>query len=214
MPKSKRPNPNPNPNPRGRGKWSNMPNPYQIPATLNEAIGSRGEPQSMVNAYWNVNPAYNPQYNEFTKNCQRCVFAYELNRRGYDVEALPTFKGDTMGYNVNWTKALNGMKADNVGARSVDKVISNIRDKMSQYGDGSRAIVSVDWRGSNSGHVFNIEYRDGTLYAYDPQNNRKTTNTNLLKLYLSEAVLSRTEIYRTDDKSISDNMRYMVKKRG
>ncbi|WP_390621060.1 phage minor capsid protein [Treponema pectinovorum] len=49
----------------------------------------------------------NPNYKKgggYAKNCQTCVVAYELRRRGYDVEALPNYKGsmlDVLSYRTN-----------------------------------------------------------------------------------------------------------------
>lgn len=215
MPKGDRGGADPNPN-GGRGNlgWDNSPNPYQIPATLDDAIGTQSSPQSMVNAYWNVNPYYSDNYREFSENCQRCVFAYELNRRGYDVEALPTYENDTMPTG-GWRQALSNMSGDSVGRSTVNATIRQMERQMAQYGDGSRAIVALQWGGKgNGGHVFNVEYKDGHLYAFEPQNNRSLTGRALLKDYLHYTRLNTVELYRTDDKDITDNMRYMVKKRG
>ena len=76
------------------GKWSgNVGN--QI-GTLKDALGTRGNPKSMASAMLDSNPNYNGDYKEFSQNCQRVVVAYEARRRGYDVEAQPTFKGDNL----------------------------------------------------------------------------------------------------------------------
>lgn len=199
----------------GGGEWSQMPNPYQIPNNLDDAIGEQGEPKSMVSSYWDVNPYYSPFYKEFSENCQRCVMAYEMNRRGYDVEALPTYEGDRMPASMNWATALKDMNGVNVGKKYVETTINSITRQMAKFGNGSRAIVQLEWGGSgHDGHVFNVEYKDGTLYAFDAQNNRSLTGQSLLKEYLHYAKLNTVQLWRTDNKEVADNMRYMVKKRG
>ena len=50
----------------------------------------------MASAMLDTNPNYNGDYKEFSENCQRVVVAYEARRRGYDVQAQPTFKGDEL----------------------------------------------------------------------------------------------------------------------
>ncbi len=67
---------------------------------------------SVKDAYAGANPYYDDtgSHAEYNMNCQRCVVAYELRRRGYDVVALPTYQGDnlprgTAGGNGHWMGA-------------------------------------------------------------------------------------------------------------
>lgn len=191
--------------------WSNTPNPYQIPENLNDAIGRKGAEMSMTDAYFDANPYYSDNYAEFSQNCQRCVMAYEMRRRGYDVEALPTYENDEMPRGGNWMTAFNGAQAIDVGKSTETATIKNIENQMKQFGDGSRAILRVKWAGGNSGHVVNLEYSNGKLYAYDAQSNSRLTNEAMLRDYLPYTTLSRTQLVRTDNLSISDNMKYMVR---
>ena len=65
------------------------PNPSELRAT----IGTKGNSIGIEEAIKGANPFYNTSGAEgdFSQNCQRCVVAYELRRRGYDVVALPTY---------------------------------------------------------------------------------------------------------------------------
>ena len=191
----------------------NSANPYQIPATLGEAIGTKGTPFSMVDAWFDANPYYSDSYAEFSTNCQRCVFAYELRRRGYDVEALPTYESDIMPRGNNWTSAMSGMTNASVGRTTENATLKSIDKQMEQWGDGSRAILRLKWAGGNTGHVVNVERANGKTYVYDAQSNKRVTGADYLKKYLPFATLSRTELFRTDNANITDNMRYMVKKK-
>ena len=202
-----------NPSQNQKAPYSQAPNPYEIPDTIRGAIGTKGAPMSMTDAFFDANPYYSDNYREFSENCQRAVFAYEMRRRGYDVEALPTYENDEMPRNGNWMSALKGLKAVDVGKTTENATIKNIEKQMASWGNGARAIVRVKWAGGNSGHVFNAEYNNGRLYIFDAQSNRRTTGVNYLKQYLPYATLSRTQLVRTDQAPIADNMRYMVKKK-
>lgn len=201
-----------NPN-SGGGNWSDSPNSYQIPATLSEAIGTRGTPMSEADAWFDANPYYSEDYSEFSSNCQRCVFAYEMRRRGYDVEALPTYENDMMPVGGNWQRAMSGMTKVDVGRTTEKATLKNIESQMASWGEGSRGIVRVKWAGGNSGHVINVEYSNGKLHVYDVQSNRRTTGRKYLEEYLPYTTLSHTQLFRTDNATPTEDMRYMVKKK-
>ena len=197
----------------GGDNWSNSPNPYQIPATLAEAVGQRGAPMSMTDAYFDGNPYYSDSYSEFSQNCQRCVFAYEMRRRGYDVEALPTYEGDMMPRGGNWQQAMSGMTVADVGKTTERATLRNIERQMKDWGEGSRAILRIKWGGGSSGHVINVEYANGKLNVWDAQSNARMTGVDYLKHYLHYTTLSRTQLFRTDNATPTENMRFMVKKK-
>ncbi len=191
--------------------WSNGLNDYQIPNTLSEALGPQGAPMSEADAWFDANPNFNDDYAEFSSNCQRCVFAYEMRRRGYDVEALPTYESDTMPSNGNWMSAMSGMTRVDVGRTTEAATLKNIEGQMASWGEGSRGIVRLKWAGKNSGHVVNVEYTNGKLHVWDVQSNKRITGTAYLKNYLPNTTLSYTQLLRTDNATPTDAMRYMVK---
>lgn len=89
-----------------------------------------------------TNPNYSTGY-EYRVNCQRCVYAYEMNRRGELCEAKPkplTSRGrpdwanDDTGK--HWDEMMEGQTWDKVGSRSRPRTISNIDGKMAEYGEG------------------------------------------------------------------------------
>lgn len=202
--------------PGSKAKWSSKNGVGdQVPNSLREALGTKGKPMSMVDAYWGANPYYSDNYKEFSENCQRCVFANEMRRRGYDVEAQPTYKGDEIPVAGNWKKAMKGMTQANVGStkrgeNGVNETIDNIKSQMAKWGNGSRAIIRIKWD-SKHGHVINCEYQNGVLHVYDAQSNKRETNTSYLKSYLPYAVRSATELYRVDNAKITKDMKYMVR---
>ena len=192
------------------------------PKTLKEAIGEKHAAKSMVAAYTDANPYFSREYSEYSENCQRCVVAYELRRRGYDVIAQATFDTDKWpsGVDINgrhmgfWRGAFQGAKTDFIGvrgdnARAEKKVLDNIAAQMKEYGNGSRAIIRIGYRGSRLGHVFNIENRNGRMYYVDAQSGDRYSNAdmrNMMKIVKTESV----SLTRTDNLRISSRAKEFV----
>lgn len=178
--------------------------------TIEGQIGTQGKPQSPSEAMERVNPDRRAldamSYEDYTSNCQRCVVAYELNRRGYNVEAEATFQNDPYPRGNHWMTAFEGAKSEAVGATTNNKVNSNIQSKMSDWGNGSRAIVQVN--NARGGHVFNVEYRNGKLNYYDAQTNSRYDP----KRVFNHVDKREVRIVRTDNLAIADNVRDMVRK--
>lgn len=176
--------------------------PFRIsPEDLKESIGEKGNAISIEKALEGANPFYNTGV-EFNENCQRCVVAYELRRRGYDVVALPTYGDDKLPIGRKWAGAFLHGKFESVGASSPLKTQANLEAKMHEWGNGSRAIVAI------KGHVFNAENVRGKIRYVDAQ-----TNT----IYNSNNVFSRlgknskgVEILRTDNLRLSDRAKKSV----
>ena len=194
----------------------------QPPETLREALGAKGAEKTMDNAMKNANPYFSTSYSEYSENCQRCVVAYELRRRGYDVIAQATYAGDKWPTNVQvngqlmgrWRGAFRHAKTDRVGvagnnSRAEAKVLDNISAKMKEYGNGSRAIIRIGYRGAHVGHVFNVENRGGHMYFIDAQTGQRYINAdmrNLMKIVDTKSV----SVTRTDNLQISNRAKEFV----
>ena len=182
---------------------------------------NRGAEINPETAVENVNKHnYNTDRN-YRINCQRCVWAYEMQRRGYDVEAKPSFAGDDLPRGGNWMDiSQNGrgtLTREYIGAHwgqanSIKTEVTNATDVMRGWGEGSRGIVRVAWSGSNSGHVFNVEYKNGKIIAYDAQNGTKHTSLNAA---LKGTKRGYTQLVRSDDVKFNPNeVSKYVKERG
>lgn len=193
----------------GRGSWSSSGGTYapvsggfggggeddngigpRIPGSLSEALGEKGAPMSAAKASAGTNPHYSPGYDAYSSNCQRCVVTYEARRRGYDVTALPTYRGDLLPYGKDYLKTLSNPKTVDTG-KSVRKVESEMRS----YGNGSRAIIAVSK--GRKGHVFIAENSNGKIRYIDPQ-----VNKSYGKLDLSN--VSRSSVTRIDNQQFTD----------
>lgn len=176
--------------------------------------GTEATPEDAVK---NVNAdRYNNDWT-YRQNCQRCVWAYEMQRRGYDVEALPTYQGDDLGKNGNWRGIADSLLSrEYVGqhwgqTNSIKTEVTNATTVMGQWGEGSRGIMSVAWSGRR-GHVFNVEYKNGKITAYDAQTGKSYTK---LADALKGTKRGYTMLIRSDDVTFkaSEVSKY-VKERG
>ena len=200
----------------------NSANPYQIPATLGEAIGTKGTPFSMVDAWFDANPYYSDSYAEFSTNCQRCVFAYELRRRGYDVETLANFKNRTAKMlsthtNYAWIDPKTGkhpkyirFNGDTVaGLESfIDRTIES----------GKRYTFEFTWKGKGfSGHIVHMfRAANGEVNIFDPQTGKlydwKGVRRNFLLhikfsgIYKGKNIFCPVDILRVDNMAFDKNV--------
>jgi hypothetical protein len=134
---------------------------------LEKALGiQRGKAFDMPVALRGANPNFS-KGKEFQFNCQRCVPAYELRRRGYDVEAMPVAsknfgmvkRGDECFKDVKIT----GWPEDRKGLSE-----TGLRARLETLPDGARVGVFVQWNKS-SAHTFVCEKANGSLRFIDPQ---------------------------------------------
>lgn len=130
----------------------------------------------------------NPNYiknRAYQINCQSCVVAYELRRRGFDVEAFGnTGQGCTpykLSYDTNliWIDPNTGEKpkktkvSGNSGITAKGNVRTNKKLLEKNFQEATKEVgryhITVVWN-QYSGHIFTAErLPDGTLAVYDPQ---------------------------------------------
>lgn len=150
----------------------------------------------------NVNPHYR-EGGYYTINCQRCSFAYELRRRGYDVEAYPNKNDFGRG---TWLTQMEFKEkysfSNKMGAK---KLALSIMNKVKEN-EGSRWCVDVQWRGRRAGHLFIVENVNGNVRFFDAQNGNEDAITYLN----SVATTKETIIYRMDNADFN----YGVKETG
>ena len=128
----------------------------------------------------------NPNYiknRAYQINCQSCVVAYELRRRGFDVEAFGnTGQGCTtykLSYDTNLIDPNTGEKpkktkvSGNSGITAKGNVRTNKKLLEKNFQEATKEVgryhITVVWN-LYSGHIFTAErLPDGTLAVYDPQ---------------------------------------------
>lgn len=166
--------------------------------------------------------ATNPNYADsrkkgdkyYTYNCQRCVSAYEARRRGYDVTAAArVLQGDRLPYMMDakgWAEVYEDGRASLVkcASNSAQGVKKKVMEQITDWGDGARAIIRVQWRGGG-GHVFIGECHNGGVYFIDPQDGSLDASQ-----YFALAKVNQTYVLRIDDKEFSTLIEQCCEKGG
>ena len=119
--------------------------------------------------------ACNPKYSKggvYKKNCISCALAYDLRRRGYDVEAA----------SIDTTSVTNGSLPVQLGfykgekleifevPNNPDVAVKQFTKNLLSYGDRSRGMLRIRWK-NGDGHAVVWEVDGRSLLIRDSQNN-------------------------------------------
>ena len=119
--------------------------------------------------------ACNPKYSKggvYKKNCISCALAYDLRRRGYDVEAA----------SIDTTSVTNGSLPVQLGFYKGEKLeifevpndpdvaVKQFTKNLLSYGDRSRGMLRIRWK-NGDGHAVVWEVDGRSPLIRDPQNN-------------------------------------------
>ena len=184
---------------------------------MEKALGiKRGDPMTFEQAdERRGNPNYGTD-RQYSINCQTCVPANEMRRRGFDVSAMGNNNDEIW----QWFKdngMNNGHKSvwlDHDGSvarwRSIDdwrfekKYKRFTRKRVDEFIDETCAAegryeIRCTWDSGTSGHVFCIERdKKGVLKIWDPQN-----GSHDIMYYFDSMIYRSIEILRIDDKVIN-----------
>lgn len=170
-----------------------------------DEMAKLARPDNIPHALKGTNPLYATS-SRYQDNCQRCIAAYELRRRGYDVEALPAPRlrdviKDKLAFmdDGGWPDMWDGTAPVAMVGTTGKEVRECIKHEMQMYGDGARAVVAVQWEGINYGHVFIAEQRGAETWFVDPQTNDIAYDGWELRIRTVGSYL-----LRVDDKDFTD----------
>lgn len=136
-------------------------------------------------------------------NCGYCATAFEMRRRGFDVEAVSNGRG------MSPITPLSLFEGVEIKTTTPKSAIDDIRKECIKWGEGARGMVSVSWKGGG-GHAFSFEHVDnyGLPEFMDPQ-----VNSSNAMSYFSKA--SSVRFIRLDNLEPTDKMLDAIKiKRG
>lgn len=135
------------------------------------------KPDNIPHALKGTNPLYATS-SRYQDNCRRCIAAYELRRRGYDAEALPSpilrdIICDKLGFmdEGGWPSMWADARPIEMAGTTGREIRKCIEHEMRTYGEGARAVVRVQWKGADYGYVFIAEQRGDETWFVDPQTN-------------------------------------------
>jgi len=130
----------------------------------------------------------------WTYNCQRCVPAYEMRFRGYDVTANP-FNG-----NANGTRYFKDASQDKQRCLGGTSFRSNADLIISASPDGSRFLVRIKWARGRA-HFFMARNVGGNVVYEDPQDPRRDARS-----HFNSAAAKGNWILRIDNREFTSDI--------
>jgi hypothetical protein len=113
---------------------------------------------------------------EYANNCAGVVQAYELRRRGLDVQAGPTEK--ILECLVLGAQASSPVAISRIWRRPFTwSPKGEIAKEFERYGDGARGAVIVIWK-TGGAHIFNVENVGGRVRFFDAQRQPAVTDAS------------------------------------
>lgn len=137
--------------------------------------------QTNVEHQKKVNPEYNMFTYDYSMNCTFCTAAYDLRKRGYDVEASPisTVEAYTIDDICSWYKGAEKVSSYTVKYQHAIS-INSIKDKLSDSeilikslksnGEGARGHLCLYWEGGGA-HDVVWEIENNNVVIRDCQSN-------------------------------------------
>lgn len=123
---------------------------------------------------------------EFSVNCQSCVVANELRRRGYDVTALPNLKKEEnipyeLSGKTNWAwidpETMQTLEKKQAGGQYVSgldiksKTLTQLNKELNELTkEAGRYHIDFMWKDGKGGHIITVDrLENGSIRIYDPQ---------------------------------------------
>lgn len=164
------------------------------PIATDDIIGVKAKlPFSVSDAATGANPNYSKS-NAYKVNCQRCVVAYELRRRGYDFIAKPKPSRNNI---VQWGSECFVDKQGKPVSYFLGLTENALKTELNTAPDGARYSVYIAWKRARTAHVFIAEKVNGVVKFVDPQ-----TGAQDVSNYFANGKNGMFGFMRMDDKDI------------
>lgn len=158
--------------------------------------------------------APNPNYKKgggYVTNCQTSVVAYELRRRGYNVEALSNFKGSMLEVlshdtRLAWVDRETGKKPNYIlpAQPTCQKVFDWIKAELKT---NNRYTIQFQWKNRIAAHIVHIyKNTEGRLSIYDPQSGINTLGDNAVLQYLKQVKPTTIKLLDVQNYDINMNV--------
>lgn len=135
-----------------------------------------------------INPGYNPEKLDYSYNCSFCTAAFDLRKRGYDVEAMPisTLESPVAEDILSWYDGAKAVRESTVNSKLSDKERrspasrAKALDKaLLREGEGARGHLGMYWS-MGGGHDIVWSVENGKVVYRDCQTNEKHNMSQLL----------------------------------
>lgn len=167
---------------------------------VKQATGARQQkPLEIKKAVIGANPNFS-KGEAYRVNCQRCVQAYELRRRGYDVVAKPKPSTNNV---ISWGSECFIQPEEyqySYQAYTLNQTEAAVKKVFAKAPDGSRFSVYIVWKGTRGklAHVFIAEKNGGVVRYLDPQAGSLDASG-----YFARGSRGRFGYFRLDDKKLT-----------
>lgn len=167
---------------------------------VERAIGAKkGTSIAVQDAVKGANPNYS-RGSAYGVNCQRCVQAYELRRRGYDVIARPRPSTNDI---ISWGSECfiqPGAYQYSYQAYTLNQTEAAVKKALANAPDGSRFSIYIKWKRTYGGsaYVFIAEKSGGVVHYLDPQTGNMDASD-----YFSRGSKGCFGYFRLDDKTLT-----------
>ena len=156
---------------------------------------------SKYSAWEDLNKEYKKLYKKWHQNCQRCVPAYELRRRGYDVTAAPR-KARNDSVADSWSHLFKDQEWRSVGGDDREEALLNLEAEIKLGESGSRYAVTLWWQDQRAGHTFVAENVNGNVRYIDPQTGNTEFSSWMDRFSPSDVRVSRIDNLEFDEQYI------------
>lgn len=157
-----------------------------------------------------VNPYYYTNDDKYTTNCAYCTAAYDLRRRGYDVEAaaISDDHNNKITKISSWYKDADVVTFNDLvkeygtsGSKtSVKEAAEYLEKDLLKHGEGSMGHFCIQWR-NGGGHDIVWEVENGEVIFRDCQTNSTTKD---IETYISRG--KTFEYFRSDNLEIDESI--------
>lgn len=158
--------------------------------------------------------APNPNYSKgggYKENCQSCVVAYELRRRGFDVETLPNYKGsmvEVLSYDTSkaWIDRTTGKKPAYIipTGKTLKQQIEWLEENLKP---NNRYTLEWTWRNYPGGHIIHCyKNASGKISFYDPQSGLNNRAQEEIKRYFEKAIIKSFKLLDVQNCDINMNV--------
>ena len=184
----------------------------EVEQTLLRRNGLKDEPDWSEADQLQINEHYENGGTGYRMNCYSCSLAWDLRRKGFNVESI----NDPDGLDVN--QVYDCYKHDGIYRNPVpmgpSQAAKTYTTLMRNEGNGAHGLISVIWA-DGSGHAMNWEVIEGEVVIRDSQNCTVYRESDISTLFSYTAVNYSPEaihFIRTDDKDLDESILKYVQK--
>lgn len=158
--------------------------------------------------------APNPNYKKgggYARNCQTCVVAYELRRRGFNVEALSNYNGsmsEVLSHDTRlaWVDRNTGKNPNYIipAKHTVKQTVSYLKNELEKE---HRYTIEFVWKGKSIGHTVHVwKNKENILSLYDPQTGINRRGDDTIFEYLKDTRPSTVKLLDVQNCDVNMNV--------